>query len=194
MKPDPKNAFEALCELASMERWCWRMDCPTCGHAYFRLGFREILRGNHPDQATWTVSGYCLHGLMEFDMDQLPKIGGWPIPHQSYLSRILARASLQWIARNVRHPEWVGFLCLGLLYCEDTEREDRKLTRAWVPQLLEMLPAEAAGRQALEAMMHEDAQGVLLWQMLRELEDDLTGASLSEGPSDRQEVMHLQAE
>lgn len=160
-----------------MERWCWKIECPTCGHAYFRLAFREILRGNHPDSLDWSVSGYCLHGLMEFDSDPLPRIGQWPVPHQNALARILANASLGWIAKNASYPDWIGFLGLGLFYCEDAEREERMLTCAWVPQLLEMLPSDAPSRIWLEKLSVPGSQDVLNWQHLGAFEHDMIGAA-----------------
>ncbi len=160
-----------------MERWCWKVNCSTCGHAYFRLAFREILRGNHPDSLNWSVSGYCLHGLIEFDSDPLPRIGQWPMPHQSALARILAGASLEWIARNTSYPDWIGFLGLGLLYCEDAERKERLLTRAWAPQLLQMLPTDAPSRVWLEKLSADEPQEVLSWQQLGPFEHDMIGTA-----------------
>ena len=50
-----KNSFEALCELAEKEDWCWTIACTTCGHTHFRYAFQEIARGKSPADEDWIV-------------------------------------------------------------------------------------------------------------------------------------------
>ena len=171
-----RNAFEALCDLASREKWCWKIACVTCGHDYFRLAFREILRGNHPEARTWTLSGYSVHGAHASGSEPLPRIGQWPDAHQRMLSDILSRADLFSIARGTRYPDWLGYLGLGLFYCETVERRDRNLTQAWVPQLLRMLPATAPSRDVLLELVSGQATDVLCWNHLADLEFALIDA------------------
>ena len=41
------NAFEAMSKLASQEKWCWNLNCTTCGQLHFRFGLVELTRGKH---------------------------------------------------------------------------------------------------------------------------------------------------
>lgn len=50
-----EDAFEALCCLASMEKWCWRVGCTTCGSMHFRASLRKLVEGEHPGSRAWAV-------------------------------------------------------------------------------------------------------------------------------------------
>jgi hypothetical protein len=60
-----RNAFAALCALASTERWCWNINCTTCGHGCFRYGFYEISRGRHSDADGWLTRKDSLNTAIE---------------------------------------------------------------------------------------------------------------------------------
>ena len=49
------NAFEALCNLASKEHWCWKMYCTTCGTMHLRYSLQEIAKGLSPEDTNWII-------------------------------------------------------------------------------------------------------------------------------------------
>ncbi|MBX5461379.1 MAG: hypothetical protein IRZ28_09855 [Steroidobacteraceae bacterium] len=154
---EQRNAFEALCELAGRERWCWNLGCTTCGCMHFRYGLRELALGRHPDADDWVTRKDVRQ------RDPLPKIP-FPRDDQGAIARIAAGASIGRIASAGSFPAWLGFLGVVLFFCEDAERDDNVLTRAWVPQLCELLPTASPLRQRL----WEKVRGGLL--SLRDLE------------------------
>ena len=160
--------------LAAKESWCWKIVCTTCGHLYFRYAFRELVQGKHPQSADWR-SGKAHHQELHDELGSVPPLGGWPIPDQRALASVLAGARLKDIASRARFPDWLGYLGLALLYSEDVEREDRSLTKAWVPQLLEILPPQARSRPHLQGIL-DDPASVFTWRHLEEVESDLLGA------------------
>ena len=62
-------------------------------------------------------------------------------------------------------PDWLGYLGLGLFHTEDVERNDRRLTKAWVPQLALLLREDASPRRSLRDILDNPA-GVLRWEDL----------------------------
>jgi len=128
------NAFEAMCARATEENWCWNIFCGTCRHAYFRCGFLELAEGKHPDDAGW-LSGQKRHHEM---FKQLFDRSEWALRDpgvQRAIADVLADASISQIASVCKLPDWLGYLGLGLFHTEAVERNDRKLTKAWIPQL-----------------------------------------------------------
>ena len=168
------NAFEALCDLASKEEWCWRFFCTTCGHMYFRYGFRELAHGKHPHSLDWR-SGRVHHHDLHRDLGPMPPVGGWPISEQRAIAVVLAGASLKDIASHVRFPDWLGYLGWGLLCSESFERRERLVTKAWIPQLIEMLPEQTHSRATLQELLNDPA-GVLTWRHLEGVESGLLQA------------------
>ena len=55
LKGGKMNAFEALCKLASDEKWCWNLYCTTCGHMHFKYAFKELAKGKSPENPDWVV-------------------------------------------------------------------------------------------------------------------------------------------
>lgn len=49
------NAFEAMSVLASQEKWCWNLNCTTCGQLHFRFGLVELTQEKHPFDHNWVV-------------------------------------------------------------------------------------------------------------------------------------------
>jgi hypothetical protein len=167
-----RNAFDALCELASKEKWCWKISCTTCGHMYFRYGLREILLGRHPDSAEWVVTQthpVLKRGGQPTELGKLPpRSGHWPIAEQELLLHVLAGANIGRIRSICTHPDWLGYLGLALLYSEEAEREARLITKAWVPQLIQDRP-QACARELLESILASN-EAILTWQNLEALE------------------------
>ena len=168
-----RNAFDALCSLAAKENWCWKINCTTCGHMLFRYGLRELAHGAHPDASSWKVSKShpMLHrGGQPKELGALPpRWAPWPLDEQYRLCQILAGACLVDIRAACRHPDWLGYLGLGLKYSEDAEKQGRLLTNAWAPQLLQMYSPESPAGSRLEEML-SDGRDLLSWEFLEALE------------------------
>ena len=43
------NQFEAVCQLASHEGWCWDLNCTTCGNMHFTYAFKEMSLEKSPE-------------------------------------------------------------------------------------------------------------------------------------------------
>lgn len=167
-----RNAFEALCELASSEGWCWNICCSTCGHMYFRYAFIELLLGKHPDSSTWITRqsnhhslnsrlGNAVSDILKLDKDQ-----------QQQLIGIFAGASLTNLRRACRFPDWLGYMGLALLYTEEAEPEGRTLTKAWLPQLLEFIPSTSPTHETYKKY-NQDNDQILTWRSLSGFERDI---------------------
>ena len=50
------NQFEAVCELASDEWWCWDLNCTTCGNMHFTYAFKEMSLGKSPEDDDWLIN------------------------------------------------------------------------------------------------------------------------------------------
>lgn len=167
------HAFDALCSLAAKENWCWKINCTTCGHMLFRYGLHELARGNHPNAPSWIVSQDhpVLHrGGQPKELGALPpRWTPWPLNDQRQLLQILSGACIRDIRSASRHPDWLGYLGLGLKYSEDAEEEERSVTKSWVPQLLSMYPSESAAASTLASILLDDNRA-LSWGKLEVLE------------------------
>ena len=163
-----RNAFEALCNWAAGERWCWKMYCGTCGHMWMRYGLMEIAKGVHPDSSAWRVSGDrndLMRGKPAYDLGPLPPLDGWPMAIQEGLSAVLVTARLRNISAASSFPDWLGFLGLALHYTEDAERLSRVVTQSWAPQLVSFLPTGSDASKLMIELLGQQ-NGVLTWQML----------------------------
>ena len=173
--PNERNAFEALCELAARENWCWNIVCTTCGHTHFRYGLQQLARGKHPDRSDWRVTRndpVLRRGGEPTDLGPLPPLWDWPLEDQSALVEVLSKASLKVISGCARFPDWLGYMGLGLCYSEDAERNLRAVTQAWVPQVLEMLPETSPSQPFFKNILGSSVQ-VLRWRDLEKIEFDL---------------------
>jgi hypothetical protein len=131
-----RNAFEALCEIAARERWCWNIMCTTCGHMDFRYSFLELALGSHPERAGW-ITRAKNHRQLQTRLGALPRSLG--TDEIERLGSILVGASLRRIARSCPFPDWLGYLGLALFYTRGSEQVARRITNAWVPQLQELV-------------------------------------------------------
>lgn len=170
-KIKPKNPFEAMCQLASAENWCWRIFCTTCGHMYFRYAFRELANGVHPDTANW-IPRTSQHNQMGEKLGSMPTLDNFKIEEQSNLVAILQKSSLKNISRHCKFPDWLGYLGLALMYTSKYEQESRILTNLWIPQLLDILSNTSSSRSYFEELC-SNSEKILTWQDLERIETDL---------------------
>lgn len=173
---ETRNAFDALCSLASSENWCWKIHCSTCGHLLFRCGLQELARGRHPDSEQWRVAGrqsVLFRGGNPRELTPEPALWvPWPLDLQERLVQVLAEANVGTISATCGYPDWLGYLGLGLKYTEEAERVTRLVSKSWVPQLLALMPVNAYSRSYLLGLL-QDRAPPLSWQALSQLEADL---------------------
>jgi hypothetical protein len=170
--PAERQPYEALCELASHERWCWNIICTTCGHMLFRYALRQLAAGVHPNDARWLMHSdhpVLSRGSPLRELGGVPPLSAWPLDEQRQLVQILASADIAAIRAQCKFPDWLGYLGLALCYTEDAERENHVLTQAWAPQLSRLVrPASAAARFLADLTPQSD--NVLTWRALETVE------------------------
>jgi hypothetical protein len=169
-----RNAFEVLCQRANEEKWCWKLTCTTCGCMHFRYGLLEVSKGTHPSSGGWITS-------TETSSERLrQKLGTaslpLPIGSQQEVINIASKAKIQAIAANGKFPDWLGYLGVLLSFCRDVETESSSLTRAWTPQLCDMLPKESTLRQRLQT--RAAGSGLLTLDDLEAIERELERSPL----------------
>jgi len=177
-----RNAFEALCFLASRENWCWNLFCTTCGHMYFRYAFIELLQGHHPDDGNWaTRKGN--HRNLERRVGSMHSMRDWDLMDMVALQKVCEGADIRKISEQCRFPDWLGYLGLVLGHACGAEAINGKLTKAWAGQLADLVvpgsEAEASLREKagrgkgldlddLELVEHDISYENKSWRGLRE--------------------------
>ena len=162
MEKTKRDAFLALCELASKEDWCWKIPCTTCGSMYFRMSFLELINGKHPDDADWSVRRANHHNI-KIDVPRR-----YSTRQQAALAEIVSKAKISEITKRANFPDWLGYLGLVLCFCSEHEGANRTLTRSLIPQFLEFITPHDPSQQFLEAMLLEGR--TLSWQGLERVE------------------------
>jgi len=169
-----RNPFVALCELASKDEqcWCWDLFCTTCGNQLFRLSFKEIVAGKHPD-IDWVLHDYGRQVVSNYN-EYIANLWDieWTNRSQRELSRIASTASLEDISKLAKFPDWLGYLGLVLYHTEKTEERSRRLTKAWIPQLIEMVDPDNYAKKRLQEILNDEEQ-FLRWSTLELVEKAL---------------------
>jgi len=171
----PQQPFEALCKIASCERWCWKMVCTTCGHMLFRYGLRQLALGADPNNSSWVVHSdhpVLRRGVQLRELGPVPPLSGWPVEEQRSLISTLRAADIRAIASNTSFPDWLGYLGLALRYTEDAEAECRELTRIWAPQLASLVQPESPVWHLMTNLAANESC-TLKWRHLESLELDV---------------------
>lgn len=164
-----RNPFEALSQLASQERWCWRMHCSTCGHGQFRWAFRALLNREHPDDPAWPVKKDSRVEDLKQPLGPWPSLGGWPLEEQLALSMLVKGVNTKRLASNGSFPDWLGHLGLALRYTEEYERLQRVLTERLLPQLAQMVRLDSHASQLCRQLLASEER-VITWRDLEYFE------------------------
>ncbi len=166
-EPKSVNKFEALCRLASKEQWCWKLNCTTCGHMYFRYGFREIAKGRVPEGEDWLVYTQVTAGS---DSPQREQLGRLPYSYSSEekdrVLKICLEADILAIARDCRFPDWLGYLGLVLHHMKTDARIYGEVSAKWARQL----KALVGKRSWIYSRLEEIAAGDRLPLNIQDLE------------------------
>lgn len=159
------NAFEAVCEKAATERWCWNLWCTTCGHMHFRFALRDIASGIHPTSTDWAVKRSRTKGYGD-----VPR--SFSLTEQIKLINIFEHSSIQNISEVSDFPNWLGYLGIALYYTAEVEIEEHRISGSWIPQLANMVETGVAALPCLEK------NEVLTWESLERYETSLIGAKV----------------
>ncbi|APD85603.1 hypothetical protein BM527_05595 [Alteromonas sp. Mex14] len=133
------NAFEAMSVLASQEKWCWNLNCTTCGQLHFRFGLVELTQEKHPFDHNWVVK--------RAQTNYSVKIGQFPYTFTSEQQRkivdICITADLVKISKNCVFPDWLGYLGLVLTFTKSDPLLYKKLCTVWSSQLARMVRTDS---------------------------------------------------
>jgi hypothetical protein len=166
------NAFEAVCNMAAdcsraipgfNDGPCWRIFCSTCGHEGFRYAFYQIALGLHPNDEKWVNT---------FDSTDVFHTLGSPaeiarvFEGSSVLYETFAQASVRTILQNGIGSASLGHIGLALFHTECQEQMQRKLTTAWCPELLQMVPPDSPANNMLQERIMSDSM-LLSWRDLK---------------------------
>ncbi len=163
-----RNPFNALCEIASRENWCWNLSCTTCGCREFRYGLFQIGSGLHPDDANWNDPA---EHMRKAPRGEMQKIRG-DVQENAMLQTVLADADLAALSTSCRFPDYLGYLGLALSSTEGIESKNRLLTSSWVPQLRSMVSEGSPADLSLERHPVEGTR--LRWSDLESVEKDFS--------------------
>lgn len=145
-----RNAFEALCFLASEENWCWNLFCTTCGHMYFKYAFVELMKGRHPDDENW-VTRKSNHRRLDRDVGSMHSLRDWDLTDMVAFQNICKGADIKSISEGCRFPDWLGYLGLVIGHAGGAECINKKLAKAWAGQLADLLAPDAQAGRMLRA-------------------------------------------
>ncbi len=136
-----RNPFIALCDYASQNNWCWRINCTTCGHTAFRVGYSMLVKGYHPDEESlWPSKSKNDQDMMkesdifnDFRIDTRSSI----IQSQIKLAEIVSEIKLpDLIAVSKNQDDWMAYLGLVLHHCP-TIKTKTILSESLTKQLVE---------------------------------------------------------
>ncbi len=125
------NQFEALCKLASDEKWCWNMFCTTCRHMHFRYAFAEMAAGKSPIDSGWII--HVRKTRYSNSIGPPPK--DYTEEQKEKVIDICRNANLSVIADTCKFPDWLGYLGLVLEHMLSDTESYKKLSQNWASQL-----------------------------------------------------------
>lgn len=152
-----RNAFYGICLLADEQKWCWKLQCTTCGHMEFLYAFYQVGLDLNPSDGEWINNRQESQGRhVQYDLDfvkldeknresvkaELSRMQLMSIPelregirHSVTLYERLADADILAIAKSCKFPDYLGYIGLALYYLKSIEMEDGVLSRRWGEQL-----------------------------------------------------------
>lgn len=116
--------FTQLCLDLGDKKTCYNINCTTCAHHYFRMGFAKIINSHSQrDQP--------LEDIWDATPDDL-----------NVLAKVSTEANLREIQRSCGSPYWLGYLGLVLYYVSEKTHQALEsvpeLHKCWAAQLDEM--------------------------------------------------------
>ena len=130
------NNFEALCQLASDENWCWNLYCITCGHLHFKYAFHELARGKSPEDQDWIIHSSETQHHRFFGSQS----GQYSDTQKDKFLNICFDADLHSIDKKCKFPDWLGYLGLVLVHMFTNAQSYKSVSSKWASQLKELVP------------------------------------------------------
>jgi hypothetical protein len=122
-----RNPFVALCQKASQDGWCWAINCTSCGHQDFEVGFSKIINGEHPDTQSFFPEAEIAKNPGEISPDD-----------QLKLVKIVAAAKLTDIQEVSEFPDWLNYIGLVIHHCPSVEAR-KILSDSLLPQFISLV-------------------------------------------------------
>jgi hypothetical protein len=129
----------------------------------FRYGFRELVRGRHPDDPDWFVHANNADRLSEVLGDAARWRGS--LLEQRNLIELVAESPVADLAVSNRFADWLGHIGLVLWHTSDAERRSFTLTRSLIPQFFAMLPTSSSEAETLRGFLRHPERA-LSWEDL----------------------------
>jgi len=129
------NNFEALCVLASKERWCWKLYCTTCGHLHFRYAFIELSQGKSPGGENWITH----IGRTNYESQIGSMFSTLTSDQIEQIVQICCDAEISKISESCQFPDWLGYMGLVVDCASQYETAHRSLSKAWSKQLASLV-------------------------------------------------------
>ena len=147
------NQYNALCQLASDEGWCWNLHCTTCGHAHFRYALAELASGKHPTDGAWIVHRRKTSYAKE--LGPLPR--NYSDDQKGAVLAICTEADISLIASKCKFPNWLGYLGLVLVHMQCESDAYKSLSIGWALQLQGLVSKGLSTWHRLEVIVNQNA-------------------------------------
>ena len=115
------NSFQAICDIATEEQWCWHLGCGTCGHMNFVKSLLLLIDEKVPNTLLYRDYKELLFSRADKLQEKVKNI------------------DIDYFAKNYKSPRFLAYLGLCLHYTKTYEIMNRKLTKLWVPQLIRII-------------------------------------------------------
>ena len=115
------NSFQAICDIATEEQWCWNLGCGTCGHMNFVKSLLLLIDEKVPNTLLYRDYKELLFSRADKLQEKVKNI------------------DIDYFAKNYKSPRFLAYLGLCLHYTRTYEIMNRKLTKLWVPQMIRII-------------------------------------------------------
>ena len=137
------NQFEAVCELASDEWWCWDLNCTTCGNMHFTYAFKEMSLGKSPEDDDWLTRADVDHKKLFAKYGRPIGPPYYKVPLSKFrkekLIKICSEARISNLAKRCAYPEWMAYMGWALFGLEISSENYKNLCNNWAKQLKEFI-------------------------------------------------------
>ena len=166
------NAFEALCNRASEERWCWKLYCTTCGTMHLRYSLQEISRGLSPENTDWIINSRETH--------YKDRLGAFPKTYKPDVKenvlQICLNANVSLIAQSCAFPDWLGYLGFILEHMYSRSSTYKAVSDKWASELKNLVSESSRSYSRMSEII-ENKEDVLTIHDLELIESDMLSIS-----------------
>lgn len=166
-----KSPFVQMAMQAVERRWCWNIFCPFCGHLPFRYAFLDLANGIYPGSEEWKMDSWP-HSRDHYtkkwgwqSKEGLPN--GWGLTLEANLAKLLVEMDIVELLENVKYPDCVYILGLGLYYVERAEQANGKISMIISDQLLTQASLSEPGQAFMQEI--KEAKKHLTWKSIEQM-------------------------